>query len=195
MTRSFRSESIAVIAAMMLVLVGCGGGSGVPKPTPVGLLVNADAGINPNEEGEPSPVVVQVFELKDNNAFNRADYFDFVDNLDKTLGADLIATREYELTPGKSEIYDRDISGDALYLGVIAGFRNIKSAKWRDSIQLNKGKKNSFIINLTSLSVRIEKGRFNKHQVEKRQKEQAQAQSGQSQTQQNQTTDGTNSKQ
>lgn len=127
-----------------------------PKQTPIDVMLNADPGINPNDSGNPSPIVVRVYELKGLQAFNNASYFDFVDSDTKTLGADLISTREYELAPGKTQKYDAKISSEAAYIGVVAGFRDIQSAHWRDSIELKKGKKNKFSISLTSLSVKIQ---------------------------------------
>ena len=128
-----------------------------PKPTPIAITLNADAGINPNERGEPSPIVVRVYELKGVKAFNNATYFDFADNDAKVLGADMISSTEYELIPGKEQKYDREISSEATNVAVVAAFRNIQSAQWRDSIELDKGKKNEFVIYLTSQAVRIQK--------------------------------------
>jgi type VI secretion system protein VasD len=142
--------------AVSLLATGC---SRLPKPTPVSVLMIADANINPNELGEPSPLVIRVYELKGVKAFNNATYFDFVDDDAKTLGADLIASQEYELTPGEEEDYKREISSEATHLGVVAGFRNIQSATWRTSVELKKSKKNQFAIYITSLAVRIQKMR------------------------------------
>lgn len=142
--------SVSTLAAIL----GC---SRLPNPTPIVVELNSDANINPNEDGDPSPIVVRIYELKSIKAFNNAEYFDFVDNDKKVLGADLVGSAEYELTPGKSQKYDRDISSEATHLGVIAGFRDIQSAQWRDSIELQKEKKNEFVIYLTSLAVRIQK--------------------------------------
>ncbi|MGX5851228.1 type VI secretion system lipoprotein TssJ [Mesorhizobium sp. PL10] len=140
-------------ASAVLFLTAC---ARTPKPTPIAVTLNVDAGINPNERGEPSPVVVDVYELKGIKAFNNATYFDFADDA-KTLGADMISRTEYELIPGKEQKYDREISSEATHIAVVAGFRSIQSAQWRDSVELDKGKKNEFIIYLTSLAVRIQK--------------------------------------
>lgn len=148
-----RKLSKAVVVCAAAVAAGC---SRLPKPTPVSVLLIADDNINPNEAGEPSPVVVRIYELKGVKAFNNADYFDFVDDDAKTLGADLIASQEYELTPGEEEDYKREISSEATHLAVVAGFRNIQSATWRTSVELKKSKKNKFAIYFTSLAVRIQ---------------------------------------
>ena len=152
LTRRTVWQGLAVTAAVFAA--GCARG---PKPTPIGVTLNADAGINPNDEGKASPVVVRLYELKGLKAFNNATFFDIMDDETKALGAELIASREYEMTPGQEQKYDRDVSAEATHLGVVAGFRNIQSAKWRDSIELKQEKQNDFVIFLTSQSVRIEK--------------------------------------
>jgi len=134
--------------------VGC---SRLTKPTPLDVVMTADPGINPNEDGEPSPIVVRVYELKGLTAFNNATFFELADDDVKTLGADLLASQEYELTPGEEKKYDREINGEATHIGVVGGFRDIQNAQWRDSIELTPGKKNEFAIYVTSLSVKVEK--------------------------------------
>jgi len=135
-------------------LVGC---SRTPPPTPIKVELQADEFINPNENGDPAPVVVRVYQLKEITAFENAEYFDLADDDKKVLGGDLIGVQEYELTPGDSKDYNRDISSEATHIGVIASFRDIESAQWRDSIELQQEKKNEFVIYLTSLAVRIQK--------------------------------------
>lgn len=148
--------SLAVLGLMLALatlLAACGG---LPKPTPVTVTLNADVGVNPGDTGQPSPVVVRIYELKGVKAFNNASFFDFDDDT-KLLGADLISSREYELIPGSEKKYEAKISSEAAYIGVIASFRDIQSAQWRDSIELKKSKTNRLMVYVTSLSVRIQK--------------------------------------
>lgn len=152
LTRRSALQGFALIAAT--AFAGCARG---PDPTPIDVAINADSGINPNDEGKPSPIVVRVYELKGLKAFNNAEYFALMDDETKTLGAELVASHEYELTPGQEQKFDREISSEATHLGVVAGFRNIQSARWRDSIELKQEKKNAFAILVTSQAVRIQK--------------------------------------
>ena len=156
MTLTRRAVCGGLVGVSFAGFTGC---SSVPDPTPVEVMLNADAGINLNENDEPSPIVVRVYELKGVKAFNNASYFDFIDDDAKTLGADFVASQEYELTPGQQKEYTREISSEATHLGVVAGFRNILSAKWRDSVQLEQGETNKFVVYVTGLQVRIQKVR------------------------------------
>jgi type VI secretion system protein VasD len=148
-----RSLLLGGAGLIALALAGCGS---APDPTPLQISISADKAVNPGEAGEASPIVVRVYELKGIKAFSNASFFDFDDEA-KTLGPDLIASREYELVPGQSKDYKVTASSEAAYLGVVASFRDITTAKWRDSIELRKEKKNRFQIYVTSLAVRIEK--------------------------------------
>ncbi|WP_269584527.1 type VI secretion system lipoprotein TssJ [Roseibium sp. Sym1] len=139
------------------LLAGLAACSRVPPPTPIKVQLQADEYTNPNENGDPSPVVVRVYQLKEVTAFQNAEYFDLADNDKKVLGGDLIGVQEYEMTPGKSQDYNRDVSSEATHIGVIASFRDIENAQWRDSIELKQEKKNEFVIYLTTLAVRIQK--------------------------------------
>ncbi|MET1413051.1 type VI secretion system lipoprotein TssJ [Roseibium sp. HPY-6] len=141
-------------AALLLSQAAC---SRTPPPTPIKIDLQADEFINPNENGDPAPVVVRVYQLKEVTAFEGAEYFDLADDDKKVLGGDLIGVQEFELTPGETKDFNRDVSSEATHIGVIASFRDIDSAQWRDTIELQQEKKNDFVIYLTSLAVRIQK--------------------------------------
>jgi type VI secretion system protein VasD len=86
---------------------------------------------NPDVEGRPSPVVVRVYQLKEEGAFNNAEYFALVDKEQETLGPSLVSREEYELRPQETRKFELKSPPEAKYLGVIAGFRDIRNAKWK----------------------------------------------------------------
>lgn len=131
--------------------------AGAPRKTPVFVALDADEGLNPNAAGDPSPIVVIVYELRGLRAFSNAGYFDLVDDPTRTLGADLVSSRELEIVPGQKHTYDHEVSSEATHVGVVAGFRDIGGAKWRDSVELDREKKNELIIHLTGLAVTLQK--------------------------------------
>jgi len=145
----------AVLMGTSLAM-GC---TAIPGKTPVAVLLDVGPAVNPNIDGAPSPVVVRVYELKSLKAFAAASYFDLVDNEAKVLGGELLASHEYELAPGQKQALQAEYSSDAGFIGVIAGFRDIQSAQWRDAIALRKGGKNSLTVSLTNLAVKIERSR------------------------------------
>ncbi len=143
-----------VVVGGALLLAGCGGAP-KPKVSPIRVQIIADPSINPNANDDPSPTVVRVYDLKSDTKFRQADFFAIFDNDATTLGADLVGKREFEIKPGQTETYERDVPIEAEYIGVIAGFRDITSAQWRAAVKIKKEYINDIIINLTSLSVNI----------------------------------------
>lgn len=118
------------IAVLVLCITGCG--SKPPKPPPptkAALVVAAD--VNPDVAGRPSPIVVRLYQLKEEGAFNSASYFALTDTEQATLGPSLVSREEYELKPGETRELTLKIPPEARYLGAIAGFRNLNNSKWK----------------------------------------------------------------
>ena len=57
------------------------------------LSVVASAGVNPDSQKRPAPIVVRVYELRTDSTFATADYFSLQDK-DKTLLADDLVRRD-----------------------------------------------------------------------------------------------------
>jgi type VI secretion system protein VasD len=123
-----RGSAWVLLAAALL---GSACASHPPKPAPARLTVTARADLNPDASGRPSPVVLRIFQLKDDAAFKDADFFALFDKEQATLAASLIDRQEFELAPGDSRTVDFPVSGDAKFLGVLAAFRDIRNADWR----------------------------------------------------------------
>jgi len=70
-----------------------------PPPTKAAIVVTAD--VNPDAAGRPSPIVVRLYQLKEEGAFNGASYFALADKEQATLGPSLESREEYELQPGR----------------------------------------------------------------------------------------------
>jgi len=115
----------AALGAAALGLVGCAGAP-QPKPTQAIAIVTASRDVNSTQ-----PIVVRLYELKQADSFNSADYFALVDHEQETLGASLISRDERELSPGESWTVALTIPPEAHYVAVIAGYVDIRSARWK----------------------------------------------------------------
>lgn len=124
--RSIFSAVIAIAA-----LAGCAGSPKPLPPTVVQIALSADAGVNPDNRGRASPVVVRVLELKTLAAFNAADFFSLWEREKETLGEDLVAREELLLRPGEEKKLDRKPLPETRHIGVIAAYRDLERAKWR----------------------------------------------------------------
>ena len=92
--------------------------------------------LNPNINGNPAPIVVSIFELKSADKFKGADYFKLSHHVSNLLGPDLIDKESLEIRPDSQQIITLKLSSDARYIGIMAAYRNIGTAKWRDIIKI-----------------------------------------------------------
>lgn len=117
------------IVMMAVSLVACA--SSAPKPTKARMTVIAQADVNPDADGRPSPVVVRVYQLQQDAKFANADFFALFDDEQQALGADLLARDEITLAPGERKQLQVDVKGEAKFLGAIAAYRDIRNSQWR----------------------------------------------------------------
>lgn len=122
---------ILMCAPMVVAALACGCSSGPPKPTPVKAALITAADVNPDIEGHPAPIVVRLYELKEDGAFNNTDYFKLLDREQESLGSSLAGREEYELQPGESRTWEMKVPGEARFLGVTAGFRDLPNSHWK----------------------------------------------------------------
>jgi type VI secretion system protein VasD len=132
--RSTRASLPAMAALMaglafMMAIAACGGSPPKPTVAKAALVVAADA--NPDSGGRPSPIVVRVYQLKEEGAFANADFFALFDKEQETLGASVVAREEYELKPGESRELELKIAPEAKFVGAVAGFRDIRNSRWK----------------------------------------------------------------
>ena len=73
----------------------------------------------------------------------------------KKLGADMLARREIEIRPGQTMTVKADAPNGTLYLGVIAGFREIEGAQWRDVYTLDTGSDNRVAVTLQARTMTV----------------------------------------
>jgi type VI secretion system protein VasD len=143
------------IVATALVLAGCG--SSTPDPTTVAMTINATSSINPNSDSEPSPVVLRIYQLKSDAAFNAAEFSEIFYNDRKVLGGDLLGQKEFNVKPGDSLTYDDTVSPETRYLGIVAGFRDIDNATWRLIESAAPESENNLLFNVDTLSVSFQR--------------------------------------
>ena len=124
-----RKVACTVVAALVLAVIG--GCASAPKPTPAKITLAVAADANPDIEGHPAPIVVRIYELKEEGGFNSADYFRLIDREQEVLGSSLIAREEYELQPGESRNWELKIPPEAHFLGAAAGFRDLNNSHWK----------------------------------------------------------------
>lgn len=129
----------------------------VPEKPPAKLSVRISAGADANRGagGRALPIVVRLYELKGPGSFTTADFFSLYDSDSGALGSDMLARDEVTLAPGQFIPIDRPLNPDASYLGVLAAFRDIDHAHWREPLRLHPGVDNRVLIEVGAERVSI----------------------------------------
>ena len=84
-----------------------------------------------SHRGRAAPIVVRIYELKNDGAFEAADFFT-LQTQDKTVLADDVAKRdELQLRPGEHQTLVRRPDSATKTIGVIAAYRDLPNAVWR----------------------------------------------------------------
>ncbi|WP_307696189.1 type VI secretion system lipoprotein TssJ [Variovorax boronicumulans] len=117
------------LAAAGLLMAGC---ASKPVVTPVSITLTAGADANPDARGRASPLTVRVYALKTPGPFEGADFFSLFEKDQATLGAELVQREEMLLRPGESKKLDLTLPADAKAIGVMAAFRDLDRARWRE---------------------------------------------------------------
>lgn len=118
------------IFVILLALLCISLGVGCSKPR-VELAVASQPNVNPDHSNRPSPVIVKVYELRNDLAFKQAEFSRLFDTPLQVLGADLIATDELVFIPGEARRVAYQPNPNTRFVGVVAGFRQMDRAVWR----------------------------------------------------------------
>ena len=123
--------------------------------TKVDLRIVATGEVNPDDNGRPSPVVVKVVELASPGVFESAEFFALYQDQEQTLGADLLATEEYELKPGDVQDFKFALKPESGYVGVLAAYRQLDQVNWRLVLPLNLKQKNQITLLLNRRGIEL----------------------------------------
>lgn len=164
MTIRMMSYSAArmVVSVLLVGLILSACSSGPPKSDKARMTVIAAADVNPAADGRPSPIVLRIYQLKEDAKFNNAEFFALFDNDQQALGPDMLAREEVELNPGEQRKVEFEVTGDAKYVGVMAAYRDIRNAQWRATQAapkkglLNLVKKDAILITAGKAAVTVQ---------------------------------------
>lgn len=97
----------------------------------VPMTVASRPDANPDAAGQPSSVVLRVYQLKTDAVFSRSEFFALFDDEQKTLGSELISRDEFVLTPAENRNLQIVLNDETRFVGAVAAFRDIRNAQWR----------------------------------------------------------------
>lgn len=126
-----------------LFLLGSLSACGGPSPTRLDLKIETTAQVNPNAKNRPSPVVIRVFNLTNDEEFQAASFDALYGNDPKSIDSSILGSDEYEIAPSSSRHLVETLPDGTKAIGLIAAFREIDHAKWRLVIPLRLNRKNN----------------------------------------------------
>lgn len=127
-----------LMAGWLLTAAGCSGTPTVKEQTQLDIRIEASDSVNPDEKGRPSPILVRVYELRSDTAFNTADFYSLQDSDRATLGADLLVSDEYILRPGDIKVISRKSNSATSVVGILAGYQALGRSQWRETCKLRE---------------------------------------------------------
>lgn len=152
--RRARRHAIAACGLLAAALLtGC---ASKPVVTPVALTLAAGADVNPDARGRASPLTVRVYALKTPGAFESADFFSLFEKDQATLGAEMILREEALLRPGERKQLTLTLPADAKAIGVMAAYRDLDRARWREVRAVEAGKPLTLTVNFGARQIRID---------------------------------------
>lgn len=146
------------LAFMLLVLLfGC---ESVPeKPVAeerfVDTKIAVSTEVNPDINNRPSPIVIRIYQLKNLGTYTESDFYGLFEDYESVLGSDLLSTEQFHLNPGDMDTVIKNIAPEAQYIAVIAAYRDLDRAMWRDSIIIPAEKTAQFLIFVDKLSISV----------------------------------------
>ncbi|MBF6031236.1 type VI secretion system lipoprotein TssJ [Pseudomonas sp. P115] len=126
----YRIAVTSMLVALGL-LAGCSSVSPFSALTKLDLTLAASDEVNPDRHGRPSPVVVQLLELRHPVAFENADFFSLYGRGEQALPKDWLASEELELRPGERRELKLSVEPHSRYVGVLAAYRDLPQVQWR----------------------------------------------------------------
>jgi type VI secretion system protein VasD len=126
-----------------------------PAPAEAGIdfIAMASPLVNPLPQGEPSPVVLRLYQLNGDSAFANASFRQLWEEDEKTLGPTMLGKAEIMLNPGGVEHIKAKLVEGTVLVAVVVGFRNFEGAKWRAMVPLHGEKNFKLKAELKTLSV------------------------------------------
>ena len=152
-TRRLFYGRLAGLALVGLALTGC---ASKPVVTPVALTLTAAADVNPDARNRASPLTVRVYALKSPGPFESADFFSLFEKDQATLGAEMVQREEMLLRPGDSKKLSMTLPADAKAIAVLAAYRDLERARWREVRAIEPGKPVALTFTFGSRQIRVE---------------------------------------
>lgn len=129
------------------------------RPTLVDLSMIAEPNVNPNLDGDGTPLRFQVLQLKDDSMLMAADLDQLNLDLEAALGTNYLAHDDFTLLPGQWKFYEPfEVDEETRYVGLIAFYANPNEAEWKKVVKVQtRGEHYHLLIHLRDSEVELRK--------------------------------------
>ena len=145
---NFRTLFMLLALPALMLLNGCSS----PR---IGLEVASLPNVNPDSSSRPSPVIVKIYEMRNDLAFRQGDFQTLFMEPMKVLGADLVAADELTFVPGEARTVAYSPMPETRYVGILAAFRQMERARWRAALPVVPEEDNLIRIELNDTSLLV----------------------------------------
>jgi type VI secretion system protein VasD len=95
-------------------------------PVKASMTLTASADVNPDVNRQPKPVVVRIYQLRNDATFKAVQFEPlYYDDEKKTLSETFLTRDEFMLKPGERQAMDVTLASETRYVGVLAAFRDL----------------------------------------------------------------------
>lgn len=137
----YKLSKIANAFLLSLLLCSLSGCAIFKKSGPTADIdISAVEYLNPNINGQASPIVVTVYQLKSPYNFKQANYHELVSNSAKALSNDLIDKTTLEVRPSENKTISVPLSPNTNYIGIMAAYRDIENSNWHTTLEVKNEK-------------------------------------------------------
>lgn len=130
------------------------------SPSEIKLAFLSDDDINQNQDGDATPIEIQVIYLNEDSRFLGADYDQLLkQGPEKIFGKNYINHQDYTILPDQYKILPAvELEAKTRFIGVIAHYADINNSYWADIVGVDAvGKKETLIIHIKINEVLIKK--------------------------------------
>ncbi|WP_018918951.1 type VI secretion system lipoprotein TssJ [Vreelandella zhanjiangensis] len=129
------------------------------RPTLVDLSMVAEPNVNPNVEGEGTPLRFQVLQLKDDSMLMAADLTQLSEDLETALGTNYLTHDDFTLLPGQWKFYEPfEVDEETRYIGLIAFYASPNEAEWKKVVKItSSGEHYHLLVHLRDSEVELRK--------------------------------------
>lgn len=122
---------------LALAVVGCSSsksrvGGALNLDTDLQLTFSVAADTNPDQNDNPSPVIIRLYELRSTSVFDKSDFVDIYERDQELLGGDLVGKQIFRpMVPGEAREENFVLSDGTTHVALYAEFSQYRGSAYK----------------------------------------------------------------